>query len=384
MHPLTEIIEARIRLLFSLFHDSLDEVAAHILDRIQTETNLAVVRREAAVRDIDVRRKHLDAQAGALARILDDFVGIVKHTGEQCGHKLAGVMTLEISRLECDISVAGRMAFIEGVGRKTRHFIVNFVGNFLGDAIGDTARAFVARLGAAMDKMLAFCLHHRVLLFTHGTADVICLSERETGQLTEYLHDLFLVDDAAVGDVKDVGQLRGLIADFIRLVAVAQVGRDGVHRAGAVKTDKSDDIFKVLWLQTHEDLFHTRGFELEHALRFTLTQHLISRCIVIIQLLDGEGRVFFLNGSLRVPDDRQGTQAEEVHFQQAQLFDLGHIELGDRQAVVGGQGQIIICRFRGNDGRMGGGVAGHSFNFQRSVDKFCDLRVAVVHPLELR
>ena len=183
-----------------------------------------------------------------------------------------------------------------------------------------------------------------------------------------------------------MGQLRGLIADFIRLVAVAQVGRDGVHRAGAVKTDKSDDIFKVLRLQTHEDLFHTRGFELEHALCFALSQHLISRCIVIIQLLDGEGRVFFLDGRLRVPDDRQGTQAEEVHFQQAQLFDLGHIELGDRQAVVGGQGQIIVCRFRGNDdaGRMGRGVAGHTFNFQRSVDKFCDLRVAVVHPLELR
>ena len=105
--------------------------------------------------------------------------------------------------------------------------------------------------------MLAFCLHHRVLLFTHGTADVICLSERETGQFTEYLHDLFLVDDAAVGDVEDMGQLRGLVADLIRLVAVAQVGRDGVHRARAVKTDKSDDVFKVLRLQTHEDLFHT-------------------------------------------------------------------------------------------------------------------------------
>ena len=112
VHPLTEIIEVRIRLFFSLFHDSLDEVAAHILDRIQAETDLAVVRREAAVRDIDVRRKHLDAQAGALARILDDFVGIVKHTGEQCGHKLAGVMTLEISRLECDVSVADRKSVV--------------------------------------------------------------------------------------------------------------------------------------------------------------------------------------------------------------------------------------------------------------------------------
>ena len=33
---------------------------------------------------------------------------------------------------------------------------------------------------------------------------------------------------------------------------------------------------------------------------------------------------------------------------------------------------------------MGGGVTGHTFNLQRSVDKFCDLRVAVVHPLQLR
>ena len=135
------------------------------------------------------------------------------------------------------------MAFIEGVGRKTRHFIVDLVGDFLGDAIGDTARAFVTRLGAAVDKMLAFCLHHRVLLFAHGTADVICLSERETSQLTEYLHDLFLVDDTAVGDVEDMGQLWGLIADFVRLVAVAQVGGDRIHGAGPVQADQSDNVF---------------------------------------------------------------------------------------------------------------------------------------------
>ena len=79
----------KIRLFFSLFHDSLDEVAAHILDRIQAETDLAVVRREAAVRDIDVRRKHLDAQAGAFARILDDLIGIIQHAGEPCCQELA-------------------------------------------------------------------------------------------------------------------------------------------------------------------------------------------------------------------------------------------------------------------------------------------------------
>ena len=52
----------------------------------------------------------------------------------------------------------------------------------------------------------------------------MCIRDR----LTEYLHDLFLVDDAAVGDVEDMRQLWRFIADLIRLVAVAQVGRDGV------------------------------------------------------------------------------------------------------------------------------------------------------------
>ena len=229
-------------------------------------------------------------------------------------------MTLEISRLECHISVAGRMALVEGVGRKAGHFVVDLVCYLLRDAVGNTARAFVAGLGAAVHKMFPLGFHDGVLLFAHGAADVICLSEGEARQLPEDLHDLLLIDDNAVRDIDDVRHLRRLIGHMGRVIAVAQVGRDGVHRAGAVKTDKSDDIFKVLRLQTHENLFHTRGFELEHALRFTLTQHLISRCIVIIQLSDGEGRVFFLDGRLRVPDDRQGTQAEEVHFQQAQLL----------------------------------------------------------------
>ena len=113
------------------------------------------------------------------------------------------------------------MALIEGVRRKTRHLIVDLIGHFLGDAVGNTAGAFVARLGAAVDKMLPFRLHHGVLLFAHGAADIVCLSEREARQFPEDLHDLLLIDDAAVGHIQNVRQLRGLVADLIRLVAVA-------------------------------------------------------------------------------------------------------------------------------------------------------------------
>ena len=36
-------------------------------------------------------------------------------------------------------------------------------------------------------------------------------------------------------------------------------------------------------------------------------------------------------------NDGQRAQAQKVHLQKAKFFDLGHVELGHRQAVVGGQ-----------------------------------------------
>ena len=86
-------------------------------------------------------------------------------------------MALEIRGLECHIGIAGRMALVECVGRKAGHLIINFVGHFFGDAVCHAAGALVAGVGAAMDEMLPFGLHHGVLLFTHGTADIICLAE---------------------------------------------------------------------------------------------------------------------------------------------------------------------------------------------------------------
>ena len=225
-----------------------------------------------------------------------------------------------------------------------------------------------------------------MFLLAHGTADIICLPERKTCQLPKDLHDLFLIDDAAIGHIQNVGQLRGLIADFVRFMAVAQVGRDGIHRAGAVQADQSDDIFQILRLQAHQHLLHTRRFKLEHAFGLTPGEHFVGFGIVIIQLGDGEIRFFFLDGQLRIPDDRQGAQTEEVHLQQTQLLDLRHVELGHRQAIVGGKGQIIIRWFRGNHntGCMGRSVAGHSLHLHGSVEQFRHLRVRFIHPPELR
>ena len=135
------------------------------------------------------------------------------------------------------------MTLVEGVGRKAGHFVVDLVCYLLRDAVGNTPRALMAGLGAAVHKMFPLGFHDGVLLFAHGAADVICLPEGEARQFPEDLHDLLLIDDAAVGHIQNVGQLRGLIADFVRLVAVAQVGGDRIHGAGTVQADQSDNVF---------------------------------------------------------------------------------------------------------------------------------------------
>ncbi len=64
-------------------------------------------------------------------------------------------------------------------------------------------------------------------------------------------------------------------------------------------------------------------------------------------------------------------------FNRPSLFDFGHVELSHRQAVVGGQRQIVVRRFRRDDHarRMGGGMPGHSLHLQGGVDELGDLRV---------
>ena len=63
MHPLAEIVQAGVRLILPPLHHILDQVAAHIFDRIQAKADLtASIRREAAVGNIHIRRQHLDAK----------------------------------------------------------------------------------------------------------------------------------------------------------------------------------------------------------------------------------------------------------------------------------------------------------------------------------
>ena len=186
-----------------------------------------------------------------------------------------------------------------------------------------------------MDEVLTLRLHDLELLFTHGAADVISLAEAEAGQLAADLHDLLLIDDNAVRDIDDVRHLRRLIGHMGRVLAVAQIGRNGVHRAGAVERDQCDNVLEVFRAHADKHLRHARGFKLEDTLGLALCQHRVGVGIVIVEVRNAEIRVLAAHGQLGIMDDRQRAQTQKIHFQKTQTLDLHHVELGHGQAVVG-------------------------------------------------
>ena len=120
-----------------------------------------------------------------------------------------------------------------------------------------------------------------------------------------------------------------------RVLAVAQIGRNGVHRAGAVERDQCDNVLEVFRAHADKHLRHARGFKLEDTLGLALCQHRVGVGIVIVEVRNAEIRVLAAHGQLGIMDDRQRAQTQKIHFQKTQTLDLHHVELGHGQAVVG-------------------------------------------------
>ena len=383
VQPLAEVIETAIGALGTLLNDGFDQVAAHALDSVQAKADPLAVRCEAAARHVDVRLLDLYPQALALRRVLNDLGCVVEHARQQRRHELMRVVAFQIRSLERHVGVAGGVGFVERIRRKADHIVVNFVGNIFRHAVGNTACALLARLLAAVDKVLTLRLHDLELLFTHGAADVISLAEAEAGQLAADLHDLLLIDNNAVRDIDDVRHLRRLIGYMGRVLAVAQIGRNGVHRAGAVERDQCDNVLEVFRAHADKHLRHARGFKLEDTLGLALCQHRVGVGIVIVEVRNAEIRVLAAHGQLGIMDDCQRAQTQKIHFQKTQTLDLHHVELGHGQAVVGGQRHILGSGVTGDDDarRVGGGVARHALDLQRGVDQLMYLIVGVVQRL---
>ena len=112
--------------------------------------------------------------------------------------------------------------------------------------------------------------------------------------------------------------------------------RDVVHRAGPVEGVHRDQVLEGRGLQLAQVLLHARGLELERPDGAAFAVEAVGRGVVddreVVDVdLHALGQADVLHGVL---DDRQRTQPQEVHLDQADALDLFALELHDVQIGV--------------------------------------------------
>ena len=125
----------------------------------------------------------------------------------------------------------------------------------------------------AVDEARALRVHLGADLLAHGAAQHIGFAERVTGQLLRDLHHLFLVDDDALRLLHQMIDLRMDRGDLLLPVLARIVGRDVLHRTGAIERDQRDDVLDAVGLHADQRLAHARTFHLEDADHLAARQH---------------------------------------------------------------------------------------------------------------
>ena len=180
----------------------------------------------------------------------------------------------------------------------------------------------------------------RLLLLTHCTAQQVCLTECIVRDLLGNRHHLLLIHDQAVCGVEDVlerlGQLGMNRLNFLFAVLTQRVVgvRVCTHRAGAVQREHCRNVLEFLGLHELEQGAHGATIELEHAEGVASGQQTVGFGIIQRQGLQLQVNAsVVLNVLDGIGNNREVTQTQEVHLDQAQALAGGVIELGDNLAV---------------------------------------------------
>ena len=359
-------------------HDGLNETPADVLDGHQSEPDAPLLHREPVGGTVDVRRQQGDAAVLALVDIARHLVGVVQHAGQQRRHILLCKVALEVRRLVGHHRVADSVGLVESVVGEVVDFLIDGLRRGLRDAVSHAAcnTSFLV----TVDKGVLLLLNLGGFLLGDGPAHHVRLPQGVPAQLLEDLNDLLLVDDAAVGDGQDRLQRGMLVLDELRVLLAGDEPGDGVHGAGAVQGDDGGDVLDVLGFQAHAHAGHAGGLHLEHAGGLALGDHLKSGPVVLRDVGQPEIRVLLLDHFHRVVQHRQVPEAQEVHFQEAQLLQRRHDVLADHGLVVFCQGHVLIHRPLRDDhaGGVGGGVARHPLQRPGGVNELFYPLVGVV------
>ena len=153
------------------------------------------------------------------------LVGIGRIQRHQCRHQFDGIVRLQESRAIGDDGVGGGVGLVEPVTGKFGDQFENVGGLGAIDAL---------LLGAIQETNLLF-VHFLLFLLAHGAAQKVGFTQRIPRQDLGDLHDLFLIDDDAIGFRQHVFQIRVQAIHFGAPEFPVDINVDVFHRAGAIE-----------------------------------------------------------------------------------------------------------------------------------------------------
>ena len=172
-------------------------------------------------------------------------------------------MRLEISRLVGHHGIGGGVGFIESVAGEFLQQVENLVGLFLRDIVG---------LGTTLHEQRTLFLHYLDLLFTHRPAQQVRTPEGVAGQNLGRLHHLFLINQNAVGFLRDRLEQRMRVFDFHLAVTAANEVRNQIHRTRAIQRNQRRDMLDRGQFEFTAKITHATGFQLKHPHRVAIVQ----------------------------------------------------------------------------------------------------------------
>ena len=245
IHAVHEVMQAGIGpVRVALADDFLDHLLTDAAHTRQTETHAFVYGRELQVGRVDVGGKHLHSRSTAACDVVDQLVVVAHVAGQHCGHEFLGVMRLQESRAHNKHRVAGGVGLIERILREVQGVVPYLARHFQGIAV-------FLRAGIPVGFQR---LHDVELLLTHGLAQLVCLTGRETAHRHGDLHQLLLVDDRAVGFLQDGTQAVVVVDDGALALPSVHVVVDEAVLEGArtVQRDRCDDVGELTGLHARE------------------------------------------------------------------------------------------------------------------------------------
>ncbi len=278
------------------------------------------------------------------------------------------MMALEPACLISHQGVCGRVRLVEAVTGELLHDVEDLVSLLRIDGIS----------AGAINKHCALLIHLLLLLFAHRPTQQISTAQAVTRDYLRRLHHLFLINHDAIGVTKHPLQTRmRIVHPLTTVLAVDEIG-DEIHRAGTVKRIKCDQVFQPVRLGLHQGIFHAGGLELENRRRIRrLENGVIGGTIVERQSLQVNLNAFNLTYQTHgFVENRQGTQAEKVEFDQAGLFDVVLVKLRDDRVCTGRriQGAKVGQTARGNEHAAGmhADIPRQTLQLQRKRPEFGD------------